>query len=77
MEKLQAKHILLFLGRKRQGLQTLSSLSVAATHNLLAVAAYAAEPHGGRHLPQRNAHLLELWGRVGPDVEAMCHPDCR
>jgi len=74
------RNVLLFLAKNQRGLHKLRSLILAAARNLLAVAAYTAKPRGGQRLPNRNARLLALrdavlgrWGKMGPDVEAVCY----
>lgn len=74
------RNVLLFLAENQRGLARLRSLMLAAGRNLLAVAAYTVKPHGGQRLPHRNARLLALrdamlgrWGKMGPDVAAVCY----
>ncbi len=76
------RNVLLFLTKNLHGLAKVRSMGLAAGRNLLAVAAYTAKPCGGRRLPNRNARLYALrdailgrWGKMGPDVEAVCYPD--
>lgn len=76
------RNVLLFLSKNQTGLAQTCSLLLAAGRNLLAVAAYTAKPHGGVRLPNRNARILALrdaalrrWGKMGPDVEAVCYRD--
>jgi hypothetical protein len=49
--------------------------------NLVTIAAYTIKPHGGARSPNRNARLLAIrdallgrWGKMGPDVAAVCYP---
>lgn len=79
-----ARNRLLFIAKHQQGLCRIRLLVKAAARTLLTVAAYAFKPHGGRRTPNRNARLLGLrdailgrWGKMGPDVEAICYPCTR
>jgi len=76
------RNVLLFLAKNQRGLPRWRSLVLAAARNLLAIAAYTAKPHGGQRQPNRNARLLALrdavlgrWGKMGPDVTALCYPE--
>lgn len=76
------RNVLLFLAKNRRGLARLRYLVLAGGRNLVAVAAYTVKSHGGRRLPNRNARVLALrdavlgrWGKMGPDVEAVCYPE--
>jgi GT2 family glycosyltransferase len=78
------RNVLLFLAKNQRGLPRWRSLALAAARNLLAVAAYTAKPHDGQRLPNRNARLLALrdaalgrWGKMGPDVSAVCYSSRR
>lgn len=49
--------------------------------NLVTIVAYTIKPRGGVRIPNRNARLLALrdallgrWGKMGPDVAAICYP---
>jgi hypothetical protein len=57
-------------------------LARSVIRTLLAVAAFSVKSHDGQRLPHRNARLLALrdalmgrWGKMGPDVEAVCYPN--
>jgi GT2 family glycosyltransferase len=76
-----SRNVLLFLAKNRRGLPKLYSLARVSARNLLTVAAYTAKPHTGRRRPNRNARLLAIrdaflgrWGKMGPDVAAICYP---
>lgn len=76
-----SRNVLLFLAKNQHGLARLRSIARAVGRNLLAAAAYTAKPQGGQRLPNRNARLLALrdaylgrWGKMGPDVAAVCYP---
>lgn len=76
------RNALLFLAKHRQGLPHFGSLMLVCGRSLLAVAAYSVKPEGGSRLPHRDARLLALrdallgrWGKMGPDVAAVCYPD--
>jgi len=81
-EYYMTRNVLLFLAKHQRGLKRLRSLALAVARNLRIVAAYSAKPHGGQRLPNRNARLLALrdavlghWGKMGPDVAAVCYPE--
>lgn len=74
-----SRNVFLFLAKNRRGWSLLRSLLQTACRQLLTIAAYTAKPQGGRRIPQRNARLLALrdaalgrWGKMGPDVAAVC-----
>jgi GT2 family glycosyltransferase len=76
------RNVFLFLAKHRHGWAGSRSLLQTACQQLLAIAAYTAQPHGGRRLPHRNARLLALrdaalgrWGKMGPDVALICRQD--
>ena len=76
------RNVLLFLAKNQRGLSRWRSLAIAAARNLRTVAAYTAKSHGDQRQPNRNARLLALrdaalgrWGKMGPDVAAVCYPD--
>jgi GT2 family glycosyltransferase len=82
-----SRNVLLFLAKNGQGLagrwpwRRPLAIALAAGRNLLAAAACTVKPHGGRRLPERNARLLAVrdallgrWGKMGPDVAAVCYP---
>lgn len=78
------RNMLLFLSKHRRGLARIRSLVLAGGRHLLTIATYTVKSHGGKRLPHRNARLLALrdallgrWGKMGPDVEAVCYPDSR
>jgi len=77
-----SRNTLLFLAKNARGYRRWLSLARAASRNLLAAAACTVKPQGGRRLPERNARLLAMrdallgrWGKMGPDVAAVCYPD--
>jgi GT2 family glycosyltransferase len=62
------------------GMARLQLLGRTIARNLLTIAAYTLKPQHGQRLPHRNARLLALrdaalgrWGKMGPDVAAVCH----
>jgi GT2 family glycosyltransferase len=76
------RNVLLFLTKNLKGTARAQAVIRAAGRNLLAAAAYAAKPHGGQRIPNRNARLLALrdailhrWGKMGPDVAKVCYPN--
>lgn len=76
-----SRNVLLFMAKNRRGLPKLYSLARVSTRNLLTVAAYTVKSHAGRRRPNRNARLLAMrdavtgrWGKMGPDVAAVCYP---
>lgn len=76
------RNSLLFVAKRRRGLQKWHSLLLITGRHLLTVAAYTVKPHGGQRIPNRNARLLALrdailgrWGKMGPDVATVCYPD--
>jgi len=81
-EYYMTRNMLLFLTKHRRGLKRWCSLALAIGRNLRAIAAYSAKPHGGQRLPNRDVRLLALrdamlgrWGKMGPDVAAICYPN--
>lgn len=81
-EYYMTRNMLLFLTKHRRGLKRWCSLALAIGRNLRTIAAYSAKPHGGQRLPNRDARLLALrdamlgrWGKMGPDVAAICYPN--
>jgi GT2 family glycosyltransferase len=71
-----------FISRHRSGANRLWLLARTVLRNMLTIAAYTAKSHGGARAPHRNARLLALrdaalrrWGKMGPDVEAVCFPE--
>jgi GT2 family glycosyltransferase len=76
------RNVLLFLAKNQRGLPRWRSLILAAACNLRTVAAYTVKLHGGQHRSNCSARLLALrdavsarWGKMGPDVEAVCYRD--
>ena len=70
------------IGRDWSGVSRLWLLTRTVLRNLITIAAYTAKSQGGQRVPHRNARLLALrdaslgrWGRMGPDVEAVCFPN--
>jgi GT2 family glycosyltransferase len=70
------------IGHHRSGASRLWLLTRIVLRSLVTIAAYTTKPHGGKRLPHRNSRLLALrdallgrWGKMGPDVEAVCYPD--
>ena len=70
-----------FVGRNWMGLVRRRLQCSIVGQNLLTIAAYTVKPHGGARIPNRNARLLALrdallgrWGKMGPDVAAVCYP---
>jgi hypothetical protein len=70
-----------FVARHWRGLGRLWLQTRIGLRNLATIAAYTAKPHGGQRIPNRNARLLALrdavlgrWGKMGPDVAAVCYP---
>jgi GT2 family glycosyltransferase len=68
-----------FIARHWSGIARLQLLGRTIGRNLLTIAAYTVKPQNGQRLPHRNARLLALrdaalgrWGRMGPDVAAVC-----
>jgi len=68
-----------FICRHWSGAARLRLLGRTVLQNVLTIAAYTAKPYGGQRLPHRNARLLALrdaalgrWGKMGPDVVAVC-----
>ncbi|MBC8262927.1 MAG: glycosyltransferase family 2 protein [Anaerolineales bacterium] len=69
-----------FIARHWSGLTRLHLLARTLLREIRTIAAYTAKPHGGKRLPHRNARLLALrdamlgrWGKMGPDVVAVCN----
>jgi GT2 family glycosyltransferase len=70
------------ISRHWSGVSRLWLLTRTVLRDLITIAAYTAKPHSGKRLPHRNARLMALrdailgrWGKMGPDVEAVCYPD--
>ena len=68
------------IARHWYGLARTWLLARTIGRNLLTIAAYTLKPHGGRRRVSRNVRLLALrdaarghWGKMGPDVAAVCH----
>ena len=68
-----------FIARHWTGLARLRIMAATVLEGLRVIAAYTAKPWGGQRRPHRNARLLALrdaalgrWGKMGPDVAAVC-----
>lgn len=68
-----------FIARHWSGVARLRLQARVVLRNLATVTAYTLKPHAGERIPNRNARLLALrdallgrWGRMGPDVAAVC-----
>lgn len=76
-----ARNVLLFIAKHHRGVHRLRYLLKVTGRTLLTIAAYTFKPHGGARIRNRNARLLALrdallgrWGKMGPDVAAICYP---
>ncbi len=79
-----ARNVLLFITKHHHGFRRVRYLIKVTSRTLGAVAAFTTKPHGGARIPNRNARLLALrdaflgrWGKMGPDVAAVCYPSKR
>ena len=77
---MQRNH-LLFISRHWSGIQKYRLLSKVILRNCLSIVAYTLKPHQGQRLSNRNARMLAFrdaflgrWGKMGPDVSAICYP---
>jgi GT2 family glycosyltransferase len=68
-----------FIARNWGGLGRWRLQGRVALRELVTIAAYTLNPHGGKRIPNRNARLLALrdavlgrWGRMRLDVEKVC-----
>ena len=68
------------IARHWSGARRLYLLGRIVLRNLLTIAAYTVKSHNGRRISNRNARLLALrdavlgrWGKMGPDVAAVCY----
>lgn len=75
------RNVLLFLAKNQHGIGRWAAIGLAAGRNLLAVVAYTIKSHDGQRIPNRNTRLMALrdailgkWGKMGPDVAAICYP---
>lgn len=78
------RNVLLFITKHLEGWARVSALARATCRNLAAALAYSVKSDAGRRIPNRNARLLALrdailgrWGRMGPDVAAICYAERR
>jgi len=68
-----------FIGRHWLGARRVYLLAKTVARDLVSIAAFTARSHRGRRIPNRDARLLALrdallgrWGKMGPDVAAVC-----
>lgn len=75
------RNVLLFLAKHQRGWQRATTLLRVGGRNFVTVMAYTFKSHSGKRIPNRNVRLLALrdallgrWGKMGPDVAAICYP---
>ena len=75
------RNYLLFITRHWSGISKYRLLSRAVMGNCLSIVVYTLKPHQRQRFPNRNARVLALrdaflgrWGKMGPDVSAICYP---
>jgi hypothetical protein len=75
------RNVLLFLTKNQTGWRRWIPLMRVITRNLLTILAYTLKSHYGKRTSNRNVRVLAFrdallahWGKMGPDVAAICYP---
>lgn len=75
------RNLLLFLAKNRSGWQRVDSLLRVGGRGLLTILAFTVKSHKGQRIRNRDARILAIrdailgkWGKMGPDVAALCYP---
>jgi len=75
------RNVLLFLAKHQHGWRRWVSLARVSIRELMTILVYTLKSHQGKRTSNRNARLLAFrdallgrWGKMGPDVSAICYP---